>query len=223
MYAGTLIETGTAEEIFSRPRHPYTLGLLQSIPRLDVTRRHTQTDSGPAEKHAAGARVVPLRAALQLPLGRLRAELPQLTRRDGSQEVACFNPVDPGGEIDSPRGEECVNGPGGPNARPTGGRASGSRSRAVSCSIAMSVTSRPSTASRCRSNVADSGARRRVRMRQVDTRASDPARTLPPGRSSSTGATSRPYRRADACGAGCRWCSRIHTHRSTRATRPHRR
>ena len=39
MYAGTLVETGTADEVFAAPRHPYTLGLLQSVPRLDVGRR----------------------------------------------------------------------------------------------------------------------------------------------------------------------------------------
>ena len=36
MYAGTLVETGSAEQVFAHPRHPYTLGLLQSVPRLDM-------------------------------------------------------------------------------------------------------------------------------------------------------------------------------------------
>ena len=35
MYAGNIIETGSSEEIFHNPRHPYTLGLLNSVPRLD--------------------------------------------------------------------------------------------------------------------------------------------------------------------------------------------
>ncbi len=35
MYAGRTIEIGTAEEVFTRPQHPYTLGLLESIPRFD--------------------------------------------------------------------------------------------------------------------------------------------------------------------------------------------
>jgi peptide/nickel transport system ATP-binding protein len=34
MYAGEIVEQGTVEQIFSDPRHPYTLGLLQSIPKL---------------------------------------------------------------------------------------------------------------------------------------------------------------------------------------------
>ena len=35
MYAGKIIERGTAEEIYKNPKHPYTVGLLQSVPRLD--------------------------------------------------------------------------------------------------------------------------------------------------------------------------------------------
>ncbi len=38
MYAGRVVEEGTAEQLFARPRHPYTLGLLRSVPRLDRPR-----------------------------------------------------------------------------------------------------------------------------------------------------------------------------------------
>ncbi len=38
MYAGKVVETAPTEEIFADPRHPYTLGLLASIPRLDGER-----------------------------------------------------------------------------------------------------------------------------------------------------------------------------------------
>jgi len=34
MYAGRIVETGTTREIFSRPRHPYTIGLLNCLPTL---------------------------------------------------------------------------------------------------------------------------------------------------------------------------------------------
>jgi oligopeptide transport system ATP-binding protein len=36
MYAGKIVETGTVNEIFYSPRHPYTLGLLASMPRVDA-------------------------------------------------------------------------------------------------------------------------------------------------------------------------------------------
>src|SRR5213078_938146 len=39
MYAAMFMETCSAEQLFATPRHPYTLGLLQSVPRLDAARR----------------------------------------------------------------------------------------------------------------------------------------------------------------------------------------
>ena len=39
MYAGKIIERGSAAEIYANPRHPYTLGLLNSVPRLDQPRK----------------------------------------------------------------------------------------------------------------------------------------------------------------------------------------
>ena len=38
MYAGKIVESGTAEQIYHSPRHPYTIGLLNSVPRMDVRR-----------------------------------------------------------------------------------------------------------------------------------------------------------------------------------------
>ena len=39
MYAGKIIENGAAAEIYRNPRHPYTIGLLRSVPRLDQPRK----------------------------------------------------------------------------------------------------------------------------------------------------------------------------------------
>lgn len=36
MYAGKIVESGTVDEIFYNPKHPYTWGLLKSVPRLDA-------------------------------------------------------------------------------------------------------------------------------------------------------------------------------------------
>jgi len=38
MYAGKIVESGSAKEIYHFPRHPYTLALLKSVPRLDLPR-----------------------------------------------------------------------------------------------------------------------------------------------------------------------------------------
>ena len=37
MYAGKIVESGTTRDIFKEPRHPYTVGLMRSVPRLDET------------------------------------------------------------------------------------------------------------------------------------------------------------------------------------------
>jgi oligopeptide transport system ATP-binding protein len=39
MYAGHIVERASTDELYGRPRHPYTVGLLQSIPRLDAQGR----------------------------------------------------------------------------------------------------------------------------------------------------------------------------------------
>jgi oligopeptide/dipeptide ABC transporter ATP-binding protein len=39
MYAGRIVESGSAEAIYHNPRHPYTIALLKSVPRLDQPRR----------------------------------------------------------------------------------------------------------------------------------------------------------------------------------------
>ena len=40
MYAGKIVEQGLCRDIFYRPRHPYTVSLLKSVPRLDKARGH---------------------------------------------------------------------------------------------------------------------------------------------------------------------------------------
>ena len=37
MYAGRIVESGRTKDVFATPRHPYTIGLLNSVPRLDKT------------------------------------------------------------------------------------------------------------------------------------------------------------------------------------------
>jgi oligopeptide transport system ATP-binding protein len=39
MYGGQVVETGTVKEIFNHPKHPYTIGLLNSIPRLNTNKK----------------------------------------------------------------------------------------------------------------------------------------------------------------------------------------
>jgi oligopeptide/dipeptide ABC transporter ATP-binding protein len=39
MYAGKVVETASSGELYGHPHHPYTLGLLKSVPRLDQARK----------------------------------------------------------------------------------------------------------------------------------------------------------------------------------------
>ena len=68
MYAGTFVESGSADQIFGQPRHPYTLGLLESVPRLD-TRRLTALNpiAGQPREHARGSDLLSVRAAVPVP------------------------------------------------------------------------------------------------------------------------------------------------------------
>ncbi len=61
MYAGRVAEQGSVYDIFDRPAHPYTRGLLASIPRLDTAAQVT-----PEHYRGHGAR--PARPAARLPL-----------------------------------------------------------------------------------------------------------------------------------------------------------
>jgi peptide/nickel transport system ATP-binding protein len=40
MYAGKVVEEAPVDELFARPRHPYTQGLIRSIPRIDTAALH---------------------------------------------------------------------------------------------------------------------------------------------------------------------------------------
>ena len=75
MYAARIIEQGTADDIFLRPLHPYTIGLMRSVPRLDLPRGDTaRNHRGPAAGPTLSAARLPLRAALPLPDRRLRRD-----------------------------------------------------------------------------------------------------------------------------------------------------
>ncbi|WP_241236366.1 ABC transporter ATP-binding protein [Brevibacillus marinus] len=51
MYAGKIVETARVTDLFARPKHPYTYGLLQSIPRIEdtVKRRLTPIEGSPPD------------------------------------------------------------------------------------------------------------------------------------------------------------------------------
>ncbi len=94
MYAGRIVEQATVKDLFDAPRHPYTIGLLNSIPQLRLTR-----DAPRVARLAAIPGVVPNAAALPKgcafaprctrALDRCAAEEPPLTVADG-HAVRCW-------------------------------------------------------------------------------------------------------------------------------------
>ena len=67
MYAGYIVETATTLDLFATPSHPYTIGLLHSIPRVDaLVGEPLDPDRGTAAGHAPRSDVLPVRRPLPL-------------------------------------------------------------------------------------------------------------------------------------------------------------
>ena len=94
MYAGMFVETGEAEQLFARPRHPYTLGLLQSIPRLDATRKEAlKPIKGAPRDMLQPPSACPFQPRCEYAVEESSREVPQLRKVEPGHFVACFNPV----------------------------------------------------------------------------------------------------------------------------------
>jgi oligopeptide/dipeptide ABC transporter ATP-binding protein len=94
MYAGMFMETGTADRLFSQPRHPYTLGLLQSVPRLDAGRRQRlQPIPGSPRNMLSPPDACPFAPRCRFEVEQSRLEVPPLVELQTGQHVRCFNPV----------------------------------------------------------------------------------------------------------------------------------
>jgi len=94
MYAGMFMETGSAEQLFATPRHPYTLGLLQSVPRLDAARRaQLQPIEGAPRDMLNAPSACPFQPRCRYEVEESRREVPPLVEIEPGHKVACFNPV----------------------------------------------------------------------------------------------------------------------------------
>jgi oligopeptide transport system ATP-binding protein len=94
MYAGMFMETGSADQLFSRPRHPYTLGLLQSVPRLDAERKtKLQPIEGSPRDMLRAPQACPFQPRCRFEVEQSSLEVPPLRELEPGHMVACFNPV----------------------------------------------------------------------------------------------------------------------------------
>jgi oligopeptide transport system ATP-binding protein len=91
MYAGKIIERGTARDIYRSPSHPYTLGLLNSVPRLDLP---TKDKLDPIEGQPPDLMHLPagcaFRARCRFAIERCAAETPALRSVGAGHFSACF-------------------------------------------------------------------------------------------------------------------------------------
>ena len=90
MYAGQIVESAPVAALFSDPQHPYTIGLLGSIPRLDVERERLATIEGTVPSPAN--QPVGCRFAPRCPFAdsRCHAEPPPLRALGVDHQVACW-------------------------------------------------------------------------------------------------------------------------------------
>jgi oligopeptide/dipeptide ABC transporter ATP-binding protein len=105
MYLGRLCETGPAEEVYARPRHPYTVELLDAVPRVEQAALGKRTGGDlPGADNAAGDPASPVsppsgcrfRTRCPRAAARCAAETPVLVAPPGSGPghlVACHFPV----------------------------------------------------------------------------------------------------------------------------------
>ena len=91
MYAGKIAEGGSASDIYHRPSHPYTLGLLRSVPRMDRPRgnRLIPIEGQPPDltREIAGCAYRP---RCSFAVERCEDEMPPLESVGGNHAAACF-------------------------------------------------------------------------------------------------------------------------------------
>jgi oligopeptide/dipeptide ABC transporter ATP-binding protein len=91
MYAGKIVETATTEELYSNPCHPYTIGLLSSVPRLDVSKKKSlRMIKGlpPNLAHLPGG--CPFHPRCDWAMPKCRLEYPPLEKVGENHYRACF-------------------------------------------------------------------------------------------------------------------------------------
>ena len=91
MYAGRIVETGTTQDIFTRPGHPYTIGLMASVPRLDLPRsvRLVPIEGQPPDL-ARLDRACSYRPRCRFAIARCAESFPPLETMAQGHRAACF-------------------------------------------------------------------------------------------------------------------------------------
>jgi oligopeptide transport system ATP-binding protein len=92
MYAGHIVEMAPVDDLYARPAHPYTQGLLGSLPRLDAaTKTKLKAIGGLPPNLIGNYRGCPFVPRCGYATDRCRAENPSLAEVAPGHEVACWN------------------------------------------------------------------------------------------------------------------------------------
>ncbi|NLF13769.1 MAG: ABC transporter ATP-binding protein [Anaerolineaceae bacterium] len=102
MYGGRPAELATVEDLYERPRHPYTLGLLGALPRLDTREsRRLVSIRGVPPDLLMPLRHCPFARRCDYAFDRCWQEIPPLLTVGDGHQVACFYDVEEGGPRDA--------------------------------------------------------------------------------------------------------------------------
>jgi len=94
MYAGRIVEEATVDELFEDPRHPYTIALLQSVPRLDEeVGRHLEPIRGLPPKLMEEPEYCPFAPRCRFVQDECWKALPPLEPDQDGRFRACFVPI----------------------------------------------------------------------------------------------------------------------------------
>ena len=94
MYSGKLVEIGTADELYATPGHPYTAGLLNSTPRLDVVMPRLVSIEGAPPDLVDPPTGCPFAARCALAVEQCLEAMPGLKMHEGGRRVACWRPFE---------------------------------------------------------------------------------------------------------------------------------
>jgi oligopeptide transport system ATP-binding protein len=91
MYGGKIVETGTLDEMFYNPRHPYTWGLLASMPRLDQSRDQDLASIPGSPPSLVNPPVgCPFTGRCPYAMKICQEQMPDVTKASDSHQVACW-------------------------------------------------------------------------------------------------------------------------------------
>lgn len=93
MYLGRLVEVGTVEEVFNRPRHPYTRMLMDAIPSMDVIHKERTPVTGEVPNPISPPSGCAFHPRCAFATDQCKQATPAVQNMSATQQVACHYPL----------------------------------------------------------------------------------------------------------------------------------